>query len=169
MSPFNSDEDDDVPELILLSSSKKAAAGKRAALLKAQAHDKLQRKEKNRARDRRLKERASSSKRAHLEPETRQADASGSGQIQQGLPLQDETAKTSLPQKIRLSNEDESLNDDVGINNDRLPDHIFAAAFAQKPQLRPKISHKPPSQAPSRQKRPGRTKPSAKEIVLGCV
>ena len=103
MSSSENDSDSDVPEHVPLSTSKKQVIGRRKNVEKELALEKSKRKERNRARDRQLKERSLTNQQWGL---TSDADS----QAEPG---------------------EESLAKEEGRTNDSrfLPDHLFAAAF----------------------------------------
>lgn len=176
---MNSSDDEGSPEAVSLSISKKTAASKRAALHNAQTQEALKKKEKNREKDRRLKEQAASSRddlEARMERAMQEAQEESSeedsvaeekGLVVLGDPVSDEEEEEEiLPQKIRFdADKDEDMDSgEEPANPNHLPDHIFAAAFAQKPT--PKEA-KPKSIPPRNKKTPKRKKQSAKDLVLG--
>jgi hypothetical protein len=154
-SDSESGSESDAPEIVSLSQSKKAVKQQAKELNEFSALQKQKRKEKNRAKDRRLKDQASNSRRV------KRALVSTTG------PSSDNSDESEADSG---SDEEEEEQEDVGAvktNPDYLPDHLFADAFPPKPPAKSvaKTAKVASVKKPSRKKR----RNAQKDLILGYI
>ena len=184
--------DSDVPESFSLTQAKKTAQSRNKALKQSHADEKRKKKERNRARDRGLKERAELRKReraendvvSRMERAMRDAREENSEVDEDRLEMSTEGAnEDEMGGEMGDEDEDEDIDSDDEIisnkiseeedltssnpNPKHLPEHLFASTFIPTPEKN-KISASRKKQIhkkDTKKRRPHRIKP--KDFVLG--